>query len=256
MTSLRPSIGPGRRTRSAPGRSTILSGSVQHRSPISRRDLWTGLWTDLLNRHQVIDLSEASGGDGGIRTLDRALQPYNGLANRRLQPLGHVSRTKQRVATYARRLPPLQALGARTGARWSNDVLRGLCLGSGAEGRRLAPSAQERRMPSLSQESKPSPACRAKARALAPISRLSRGRRRPSRESTKGVVRRSALGQRSRPMQLRNQASRHHFSTRRHCAGAGLVTRRALGLGPREPAHALPALDEEPRTPLVPMRPL
>src|ERR1700730_8638778 len=34
---------------------------------------------------------EPSGGDGGIRTLDRALQPYNGLANRRLQPLGHVS---------------------------------------------------------------------------------------------------------------------------------------------------------------------
>jgi hypothetical protein len=33
----------------------------------------------------------AFGGDGGIRTLDRALQPYNGLANRRLQPLGHVS---------------------------------------------------------------------------------------------------------------------------------------------------------------------
>ena len=32
------------------------------------------------------------GGDGGIRTLDRALQPYNGLANRRLQPLGHVSK--------------------------------------------------------------------------------------------------------------------------------------------------------------------
>ena len=34
---------------------------------------------------------EVRGGDGGIRTLDRALQPYNGLANRRLQPLGHVS---------------------------------------------------------------------------------------------------------------------------------------------------------------------
>jgi hypothetical protein len=31
------------------------------------------------------------GGAGGIRTLDRALQPYNGLANRRLQPLGHRS---------------------------------------------------------------------------------------------------------------------------------------------------------------------
>lgn len=35
--------------------------------------------------------SVEAGGDGGIRTLDRALQPYNGLANRRLQPLGHVS---------------------------------------------------------------------------------------------------------------------------------------------------------------------
>ena len=35
--------------------------------------------------------SIASGGAGGIRTLDRALQPYNGLANRRLQPLGHSS---------------------------------------------------------------------------------------------------------------------------------------------------------------------
>jgi hypothetical protein len=34
---------------------------------------------------------EGIGGDGGIRTLDRPLQAYNGLANRRLQPLGHVS---------------------------------------------------------------------------------------------------------------------------------------------------------------------
>ena len=32
-----------------------------------------------------------SGGAGGIRTLDRPLQAYNGLANRRLQPLGHSS---------------------------------------------------------------------------------------------------------------------------------------------------------------------
>ena len=39
-----------------------------------------------------LDKSEI-GGDGGIRTLDRALQPYNGLANRRLQPLGHISGT-------------------------------------------------------------------------------------------------------------------------------------------------------------------
>lgn len=32
-----------------------------------------------------------AGGAGGIRTLDTPLQAYNGLANRRLQPLGHSS---------------------------------------------------------------------------------------------------------------------------------------------------------------------
>jgi hypothetical protein len=37
------------------------------------------------------NINELSGGDGGIRTLDTPLQAYNGLANRRLQPLGHVS---------------------------------------------------------------------------------------------------------------------------------------------------------------------
>ena len=45
------------------------------------------------------------GGDGGIRTLDRPLQAYNGLANRRLQPLGHVSVTGR----YARRAGAPQA---------------------------------------------------------------------------------------------------------------------------------------------------
>ena len=31
------------------------------------------------------------GGEAGIRTLGRAFRPYNGLANRRLQPLGHLT---------------------------------------------------------------------------------------------------------------------------------------------------------------------
>ena len=34
---------------------------------------------------------ERSGGEGGIRTLGTGFSPYNGLANRRLQPLGHLS---------------------------------------------------------------------------------------------------------------------------------------------------------------------
>ena len=39
----------------------------------------------------LLALRQVNGGAGGIRTLDTALQPYNGLANRRLQPLGHSS---------------------------------------------------------------------------------------------------------------------------------------------------------------------
>src|SRR5688500_2961407 len=37
-------------------------------------------------------------GEAGIRTRDRGLTPYNGLANRRLQPLGHLSRRLAIVA--------------------------------------------------------------------------------------------------------------------------------------------------------------
>ena len=54
--------------------------------PESRREF--ALCRGILSSN-IKDLN--GGGDGGIRTLDRALQPYNGLANRRLQPLGHVS---------------------------------------------------------------------------------------------------------------------------------------------------------------------
>jgi hypothetical protein len=35
--------------------------------------------------------SEEFGGEAGIRTLGTGFSPYNGLANRRLQPLGHLT---------------------------------------------------------------------------------------------------------------------------------------------------------------------
>src|SRR6266852_2321164 len=37
-----------------------------------------------------------SGGAGGVRTPGRSFSPYNGLANRRLQPLGHLSVANRR----------------------------------------------------------------------------------------------------------------------------------------------------------------
>jgi hypothetical protein len=36
---------------------------------------------------------EGSGGEGGIRTLGTGVSPYNGLANRRIRPLCHLSAT-------------------------------------------------------------------------------------------------------------------------------------------------------------------
>ena len=38
-------------------------------------------------------LFEISGGEGGIRTLGTGVSPYNGLANRRIRPLCHLSAT-------------------------------------------------------------------------------------------------------------------------------------------------------------------
>src|SRR6266568_8935201 len=36
-------------------------------------------------------LLQETGGEGGIRTPGRSFSPYNGLANRRIQPLCHLS---------------------------------------------------------------------------------------------------------------------------------------------------------------------
>src|SRR5437879_2458099 len=49
-------------------------------------------------------------GEGGIRTPDKAFRPYNGLANRRLQPLGHLSPERQRRQSPGLVQPPDPAL--------------------------------------------------------------------------------------------------------------------------------------------------
>jgi hypothetical protein len=39
--------------------------------------------------------ADLSGGEAGIRTLDTGFSPYNGLANRRLRPLGHLTAARR-----------------------------------------------------------------------------------------------------------------------------------------------------------------
>src|SRR5689334_1504902 len=50
-----------------------------------------------------------AGGEAGIRTLGTAFRPYNGLANRRLQPLGHLTTRLRRDHDVARATPARKA---------------------------------------------------------------------------------------------------------------------------------------------------
>ena len=45
-------------------------------------------------------MESQNGGERGIRTPDTAFNPYNGLANRRLQPLGHLSKIQYNQGVY------------------------------------------------------------------------------------------------------------------------------------------------------------
>src|SRR5689334_21798739 len=66
------------------------------------------------------------GGEGGIRTPGTGFSQYNGLANRRLQPLGHLSGVA--MATFyhrkLRRGPPFRRCGpiqsSSSAPRWSS----------------------------------------------------------------------------------------------------------------------------------------
>src|ERR1051326_8327493 len=62
--------------------------TVKERNP-RKSWIFSACWTALDK------FGRLGGGAGGIRTLDTALGPYNGLANRRLQPLGHSSMSRQ-----------------------------------------------------------------------------------------------------------------------------------------------------------------
>jgi hypothetical protein len=89
------------------------------------------------------------GGAGGIRTLDRALQPYNGLANRRLQPLGHSSVVADMPDTGASR--KLQFLSAEFFAVWAQrDVGSGSRSVMACYLCNILPKTAARQLPKLS----------------------------------------------------------------------------------------------------------
>jgi hypothetical protein len=86
------------------------------------------------------------GGEAGIRTLGRAFGPYNGLANRRLQPLGHL--TANCKYTARKHLPDrtfltLPTTGFQTAAFIEFDRKKGLT--SQSETNRLGTLAERHR---------------------------------------------------------------------------------------------------------------
>src|SRR6266404_8468391 len=61
-----------------------------------------------------------SGGEGGIRTPGRGFSPYNGLANRRIQPLCHL--TAANVLQHCNLLPHLVTVPPSVAAFWCTAV--------------------------------------------------------------------------------------------------------------------------------------
>ena len=68
-------------------RQVPFNDMKRHRSILSQFPV-TGMTYTLL---QAIQSKGVLGGEGGIRTLGRALRPYDGLANRCFRPLSHLS---------------------------------------------------------------------------------------------------------------------------------------------------------------------
>ena len=84
-----PEPGGARRARS--GCSSNRGPGTQRRPTRGRRKILETWWRRAGGVKTINKTGQETGGEAGIRTLGRALRPYNGLANRRLQPLGHLT---------------------------------------------------------------------------------------------------------------------------------------------------------------------
>jgi hypothetical protein len=91
-----------------PHGTTMPSSWPQMEEEILPFDLLTSLNRSGHSPWQWLAMSESNGGEAGIRTLGRAFRPYNGLANRRLQPLGHLTAPRRAgTSKYTTRQAPL-----------------------------------------------------------------------------------------------------------------------------------------------------
>ena len=66
---------------------------------------------------------QRSGGEGGIRTLGTGVSPYNGLANRRIRPLCHLSGLGNNTEIVDGKAASVQSSQARCGVGAMRRVL-------------------------------------------------------------------------------------------------------------------------------------
>src|SRR5215510_15396030 len=79
-------------------------------------------------------LAGSSHGKGGIRTLDTRFSPYNGLANRRLQPLGHLPLRENTHDLFDLARRDRGGVSTRPREQLKLIMTAGLCHGPGGSG--------------------------------------------------------------------------------------------------------------------------
>jgi hypothetical protein len=85
----------------APQSGSPRRGDRAAGAAVRRSKLWRYIGNGGPAAKTINESGGITGGEAGIRTLDRGLSPYNGLANRRLRPLGHLTARLQVYVTTA-----------------------------------------------------------------------------------------------------------------------------------------------------------
>ena len=81
----------------------LLGKKTGHSGILGRQTLVDGQGAGTLHKQHEQEETRMDNGESGIRTRGTGCNPYTGLANRRLQPLGHLSRESENKNSIVQR---------------------------------------------------------------------------------------------------------------------------------------------------------
>ena len=116
---------------------------------------------DRIVKAGILCSSDCLGGEGGIRTLGTGVSPYNGLANRRIRPLCHLSgmHAENKFNTWVMTRCRLYRAFFRAGARAALRIEKRFFIQTGKEFQELRKTNLISGLPAES--GNPNPNCRA-----------------------------------------------------------------------------------------------